>query len=73
ARPQSYYDERRAKNPHIRQVRSDQRGYTLLDFDTQAVQAKMQVVSNVRVRDPEFLTQASYRVEDGRPGPVPLT
>jgi alkaline phosphatase D len=69
ARPQSYYDERRAENPHIRQIRSDQRGYTLLDFDTSAMRARMQVVSDVRVRDPEFLTQASYRVEDGRPGP----
>lgn len=70
--PQSHYDERRSDNPHIRQMRADQRGYTLLDIDQTQLQASLQVVSDVRVREPEFLTQARYRVENGRPGPVLL-
>ena len=41
ARPQTYYDERLPENPHIRQLRSDQRGYTLLDFDRRQVAATL--------------------------------
>jgi alkaline phosphatase D len=71
ARPQPYYNERSAENPHIRQLRSDQRGYTLLEFGKEQLQASMQVVSDVRVREPEFAVQARYVVENGRPGPKP--
>jgi alkaline phosphatase D len=69
ARPQSYYDRNRSENPHIQQMRSDQRGYTLLDFDRKRLQASLQVVKDVRVREPEFATQARYVVESGTPEP----
>lgn len=67
--PQAHYDDVRADNPHLQQMRSDQRGYTLLDFNAQTLRADLRVVSDVRVANPEFLTQASYVVDAGRPGP----
>ena len=69
ARPQSYYDRNRAENPHIQQMRSDQRGYTLLDFSGAKLEATLQVVQDVRVRDPKFAVQARYIVESGQPVP----
>lgn len=72
ARPQSYYDERRSQNPQIKHARSDQRGYTLLEFNEQSVEASFQVVSDVRVRQPAFLTQARFRVQNNRPGPLAI-
>ncbi len=68
-RPQSYYDERRIDNPHVQLLRSDVRGYTLLDIGSDRVLAKLQSVSDVREREPTFSTLASFTVEDGTPGP----
>lgn len=70
ARPQSWYDERLPENPHVRQLRSDQRGYTLLDFGRERLEATLQVVRDVHLREAEFEVQARYVVEDGRPGPA---
>ena len=67
--PQSRYDATRAENPHVRLARSDQRGYTLLEFGRDAVEASLRVVDDVRSATPGFATQARFRVEDGRPGP----
>ncbi|MFO1493284.1 MAG: alkaline phosphatase D family protein [Lysobacterales bacterium] len=67
--PQAHYDAVRGDNPHIRQMRADQRGYTLLQITRDEVRADLKVVSDVHVQSPEFSTQASYRVEAGRPGP----
>jgi len=67
--PQSHYERNRAENPHIKHRRSDQRGFCLLDFKSEAMDAKLQVVSDVRVKEPSFATQARYRVENGRPEP----
>ncbi len=72
ARPQAYYDRNRAENPHIRQMRSDQRGYTLLDFSADRLEATLQTVTDVRVREPRFAVQARYAVENGRPEPQAL-
>lgn len=70
ARPQTYYDERGADNPHVQLMRSDIRGYTLLDIGRDRVEAKLQAVSDVRVREPSFSTLARFVVEDGKAGPV---
>lgn len=70
--PQSRYDEARADNPHVLLSRSDQRGYTLLEFGRDAVEASLRVVDDVRSATPSFSTQARFRVEDGRPGPKPI-
>ncbi|MCC6592451.1 MAG: alkaline phosphatase D family protein [Xanthomonadales bacterium] len=69
SRPQSWYDERLPENPHVRQLRSDQRGYTLLDFARGRLDATLQVVRDVHVQDAQFEVQARYMVEDGRAGP----
>ena len=71
ARPQSYYSERHADNPHIHQLRSDQRGYTLLDFGRDRLQATLQVVKDVHVREPEFEVQGRFVVESGKAGVKP--
>ena len=71
-RPQSNYDRIRAENPHIQQMRSDQRGYTLLDFSRDRLEVSLQTVADVRVREPSFGVQARYLVENGRPEPQPL-
>ncbi len=68
ARPQSYYSERHAENPHIHQLRSDQRGYTLFEFGRERLNATLQVVKDVHVLEPEFEVQARYVVESGRAG-----
>jgi alkaline phosphatase D len=67
--PQSHYERSRADNPHIHHARSDQRGYTLLEFGRAALEASVRVVDDVRSAKPGFATQARFRVEDGRPGP----
>lgn len=69
SRPPSYYDERRADNPHLLQLRSDQRGYTLLEFGRSQLDATLQVVSDMHLVEPEFSVQAKYVVEEGKPGP----
>ncbi len=66
--PQSHYDELRPDNPHISHLRSDQRGYTLFDFDRERLAATLQVVKDVRVREAEFAVQARYVVESGKAG-----
>lgn len=69
--PQAHYDAVKSDNPHVRQMRSDQRGYTLLNIGTDEVRADLRVVDDVHASEPRFSTQASYRVESGRPGPQP--
>lgn len=71
ARPQEYYSALQPENPHLHQLRSDQRGYALLDFHRERLEATLQVVKDVKVREAEFEVQARYVVEDGRPGPRP--
>jgi len=68
--PQSHYEKMtHGDNPHVLQTRSDQRGYTLLDFGRERMSASLQVVSDVRVPEPQFSEQARYIVENDRPGP----
>jgi len=71
ARPQSYYSERHADNPHIHHLRSDQRGYTLFDFGRERLTATLQVVKDVHAREPQFEEQARYVVESGKAGVKP--
>ena len=41
ARPQEYYSALQPENPHLHQLRSDQRGYALLDFHRERLEAKL--------------------------------
>jgi len=41
----------------------------LLDFGRERMSASLQVVSDVRVPEPQFSEQARYIVENDRPGP----
>jgi alkaline phosphatase D len=57
----------RAENPHIRYADSSRRGYTTLEFSAQRCAARLRTV-NEKVSGSPVRTQASWIVEDAKPG-----
>lgn len=55
-------------NPHMKFGKSDQRGYTVLLVEPQAVTAHLRVIDNARVQETVVSTAASFVVQAGRPG-----
>jgi alkaline phosphatase D len=59
------------ENPHIRYAGGRQRGYLRVEVTPEQLRADLRGVCSVKVRDPSCETQASFIVEDGRPGAQP--
>ncbi len=66
--PQAVTERVMGNNPHMKFGKSDQRGYTVLQVDANAVTAHLRVIDNARVTEPVISTAASFVVEAGRPG-----
>jgi len=60
----------RADNPHVHHLDGTQRGYTLLEIRPERVLCQFRTVDDAKRRDTRLSTQASWVVEDGRPGVV---
>lgn len=59
----------KAANPDLLHVRSDERGYALLDVTSEALRCDFRATSHPVRADSRFRTQASYVVERGTAGP----
>lgn len=57
-----------AQSPHIRYVRTDQRGYGLIDLSPQRMQVSLRYIKEIVQSDSEIGTLAQFLVEDGKPG-----
>ena len=60
------------RNPHIRYARSDARGYLLVELGRRSCVAHLEAVRDVANPDSGTHRLASFAVERGRPGAVPL-
>lgn len=63
---QQQLDSRRADNPHMRHLRSDERGYLWLEIDSDEVRATCRAVPNVKQRDGTASDQARFVVAHGQ-------
>jgi alkaline phosphatase D len=68
---QSRIDAFRAINPHMRHANSEKRGYVLIELEAARATARLRALDNEKRPDSRITTQASFVVEDGRPGPKP--
>jgi alkaline phosphatase D len=55
-------------NPHVKYVNSERRGYVVMELTAQSCQARLRGLDNEKLRESGIATQASFAVEDGRPG-----
>ena len=55
-------------NPHVHYADGTRRGYVLVDITAAAATARLRVVGTVKERESPVSTQATFTVEDGRPG-----
>jgi alkaline phosphatase D len=58
----------REANPHIRYADGSRRGYVLLDFGRDRLEARLRVVDTVKRQDAGISTAATFGVRAGRPG-----
>ena len=58
----------RGANPHIRFADGSKRGYVLLDFGRDRLEARLRVLDAVTRQDAAISTAASFTVLAGRPG-----
>jgi alkaline phosphatase D len=65
---QSYYDNRRARNPHIKLARSDKRGYTTVRLTADRAHVDLRVLDDEKRADSPIATLARFNVRDGVPG-----
>ena len=55
-------------NPHVRFASSERRGYVVMELAPKACQVRLRGIDNEKLRETGIATQASFVVEDGRPG-----
>ena len=55
-------------NPHVRYVSSERRGYILMELTPERCTARLRGIDSEKQREPGIITQASFVVENGRPG-----
>ncbi len=63
-------DERRKSNPNVLLSDASRRGYLVMEFTPERVQADLVTVDNVRERESPRGLMARYVVENGKPGPI---
>jgi alkaline phosphatase D len=59
-------------NPHLKHLRSDERGYALLEFTPKGCVCTFRSTPHPARADAQLSTQAVYAVERGKPGVQPL-
>lgn len=69
--PQSRMDAMRADNSNLLFANAERRGYLLLDIQPQRLQADLVAMQSVTDRAAGRFVQASFVVENGKPGAVP--
>ncbi len=72
SRPQARTEEYLAMNPHIAYGRSDRRGFAVMDLAPEHATVLFQGLENVKSASSAVATLARFRVEDGRPGVLPV-
>ena len=55
-------------NPHVKYVSSERRGYVVMELTPARCSVRLRGVDNEKLRETGIVTQASFVVEDGRPG-----
>jgi alkaline phosphatase D len=68
---QSYYDNRRARNRHVKLARSDKRGYTTVHLSPDRARAHLRAIDNEKDPHTAIGTLARFVVVNGAPGAVP--
>jgi alkaline phosphatase D len=68
---QSYYDNRRARNPHVKLARSDKRGYTTVHLSLDQARAHLRAIDNETDPRTAIGTLARFTVANGTPGAIP--
>ena len=58
-------------NAHVKFVSSERRGYVVMAVTAKACQVQLRGIDNEKLRETGIATQASFVVEDGRPGAQP--
>lgn len=61
-------EQNRRYNPHVRYFNGDKRGYTRIEVTRGEWRAQMRVAQSIDRPDAAVTTDATYVVEDGRPG-----
>jgi alkaline phosphatase D len=61
----------KARNPHVRFANSEKRGYVTVDLTPARAQVTLRTLDDAAKRDTNIATQASFAIEDGRPGAQP--
>jgi len=69
--PQARLDAMRPDNPHVRFANSERRGYVVMELDAKRCAVRLRGLDDVTSRTSGIVTQASFVVEDGRPGAKP--
>jgi alkaline phosphatase D len=73
SRSQARTDQYVAYNPHIKYGRSDRRGFVMMEVTPVRTTARFQALDDVGREDSGLSTLASFAVENGRAGAVPVT
>ena len=60
-----------ADNAHVKYVSSERRGYVVMELTPERGTARLRGLDNEKLRDTGIVTQASFVVENGRPGAQP--
>ena len=68
---QSYYDNRRVRNPHIKLARSDKRGYTTMRLTGDRADVDLRALDDEKRADSKIAMLARFTVRDGVPGIAP--
>ena len=71
--PQEKTDEIAQLNPHVKLANSEKRGYGVIELTAQSLTAHLRVVDDVKLRQPQVSTLASFTVPSGtaRIKPIP--
>jgi alkaline phosphatase D len=59
-------------NAHVKFAASERRGYVVMEMTAKACQVRLRGIDSEKVRETGIETQASFLVEDGRPGAQPV-
>jgi len=68
---QSFYDNRRARNPHVKLARSDKRGYTTVHLTAERAYVDLRALDDEKRADSPIATLARFNVLKDVPGAVP--
>jgi len=59
------------RNPHVRFASSEKRGYVTVELTPARAQVALRTLDDASKRKTSLATQASFAIEDGRPGAQP--